>query len=46
MPRYEVMHLEIQPSNRVPTCTSGGPCRRILYTATHSQGILKMRLGG
>jgi hypothetical protein len=23
MPRYEVMHLEIQPSSRVPTCTGG-----------------------
>ena len=46
MPRYEIMHLEIQPSNRAPTCTGGGPCRRILYAATHSQGIWKMRLGG
>jgi hypothetical protein len=46
MPRYEVMHLEIQPSNRVPTCTGGGHCRRILYAATHSQGIWKMNLGG
>jgi hypothetical protein len=46
MPRYEIMHLEIQPSNRVPTCTGGGHCRRILYAATHSQGIWKMNLGG
>ena len=46
MPRYEIMHLEIQPSNRVPTCTGGGGCRRILYAATHSQGIWKMNLGG
>jgi hypothetical protein len=46
MPRYEVMHLEIQPSNRVPTCTGGGPCRRLLYAATHSQGIWRMNLGG
>lgn len=46
MPRYEVMHLEIQPSNRVPTCMGGGQCRRILYAATHSQGIWKLRLGG
>src|ERR687888_549505 len=46
MPRYEIMHLEIQPSNRVPTCTSGGHCRRILYAATHSQGIWRMNLGG
>jgi hypothetical protein len=46
MPRYEVMHLELQPSNRVPTCTGHGPCKRILYAATHSQGIWRMRLGG
>jgi hypothetical protein len=46
MPRYEVMHLEIQPSNRVPTCTGHGHCKRILYAATHSQGIWRMRLGG
>lgn len=48
MPRYEVMHLEIQPSSRVPTCTGGGPgtCERVLYAATHSQGIWKMQLGG
>jgi len=46
MPRYEVMHLEIQPSSRVPTCTGGGPCKRVLYAATHSQGIWQMKLGG
>ena len=46
MPRYEVMHLEIQPSNRVATCTSGGHCQRVLYAATHSQGIWRMKLGG
>ena len=46
MPRYEVMHLAIQPSNREPTCKGGGPCKRILYAATHSQGIWKMNLGG
>ena len=47
MPRYEVMHLEIQPSNRVPTCMGhgNGSCKRILYAATHSQGIWRMRLG-
>jgi hypothetical protein len=45
MPRYEVMHLEIQPSSRVPTCTGGGACKRVLYAATHSQGIWKMNLG-
>jgi hypothetical protein len=45
MPRYEVMHLEIQPSSRVPTCTGGGPCKRVLYAATHSQGIWRLNLG-
>jgi hypothetical protein len=45
MPRYEVMHLEIQPSSRVPTCTGAGPCPRLLYAATHSQGFWKMDLG-
>jgi hypothetical protein len=43
MPRYEVMHLEIQPSNRVATC-SGATCPRVLYAATHSQGIWKLNL--
>jgi hypothetical protein len=47
MPRYEVTHLEIQPSNRVPTCVgTRGHCQRLLYAATHSQGIWRMRLGG
>ena len=44
MPRYEVMHLEIQPSSRVPTCTGGGSCPHVLYAATHSQGIWKLDL--
>jgi hypothetical protein len=46
MPRYEVMHLEIQPSSRVPTCVGATHCPRLLYAATHSQGIWRMRLGG
>jgi hypothetical protein len=46
MPRYEIMHLAIQPSNRDPVCMGGGHCRRILYAATHSQGFWKMNLGG
>jgi hypothetical protein len=48
MPRYEVMHLEIQPSNRVATCMgkTKAQCPRLLYAATHSQGIWRMRLGG
>jgi hypothetical protein len=41
MPRYEVMHLEMQPSSRVATCTG---CPRVLYAATHSQGIWKLNL--
>jgi len=44
MPRYEVMHLEMQPSNRVATCTTSGPCKRVLYAATHSRGIWKLDL--
>jgi hypothetical protein len=46
MPRYEVMHLEIQPSNRVPTCVGTRHCERVLYAATHSQGIWRLKLGG
>ena len=45
MPRYEITHLEIQPSSRVPTCSGGGRCERVLYAATHSQGIWKLKLG-
>ncbi|HEX7137122.1 MAG TPA: hypothetical protein VF219_04720, partial [Vicinamibacterales bacterium] len=46
MPRYEVMHLEIQPSSRVPTCTGGAAgCQRVLYAATHSRAIWQMQLG-
>jgi hypothetical protein len=46
MPRYEVTHLAIQPSAREPVCKGGGPCKRLLYAATHSQGIWQMKLGG
>jgi len=45
MPRYEVTHLELQPSNRVATCVGMKHCPRVLYAATHSQGIWSMRLG-
>ena len=45
MPRYEVMHLEIQPSNRVATCVGTSHCPRVLYAATHSQGIWRLKLG-
>ena len=44
MPRYEIMHLEMQPSNRVATCTTAGPCKKVLYAATHSRGIWKVDL--
>jgi hypothetical protein len=46
LPRYEVMHLAIEPSARDATCTSGKNCKRVLYAATHSQGIWKMNLKG
>ena len=46
MPRFEVMHLEIQPSARVPTCVGSSGCPRVLYAATHSQAMWKMTLGG
>ncbi len=44
MPRYEVMHLEIQPSARVATCTPHAQCQTVLYAATHSQGIWVLKL--
>jgi hypothetical protein len=40
------MHLAIQPSSRDPVCKGGGLCKRLLYAATHSQGIWQMKLGG
>jgi hypothetical protein len=40
------MHLEIQPSSRVPTCAVGNNCKKVLYAATHSQGIWQMKLNG
>jgi hypothetical protein len=45
MPRYEVMHLAIQPSSREPTCKGGGLCKPMLIAATHSQGFWQMNLG-
>jgi hypothetical protein len=44
LPRYEIMHLAIQPSAREATCTGGSHCKPVLYAATHSQGIWKLRL--
>ena len=48
LPRFEIMHLEIQPSARVPTCVglSGKACPTLIYAATHSQGMWKLPLGG
>jgi hypothetical protein len=46
MPRFEVTHLEIEPSDRVPTCVGTTQCPRILYAATHSQGIWALNLPG
>jgi hypothetical protein len=49
MPRFEVMHLEIEPSARVPTCLLADKtknCPNVMYAATHSQGIWSMGLGG
>jgi hypothetical protein len=46
MPNYEIMHLEIQPSNRVPTCVGMKHCAHVIYAATHSQGIWQMKLRG
>ena len=45
MPRYIVMHLEIQPSSRAPTCTGDNKnCKSMLFAATHSRGIWQMDL--
>ena len=47
MPRYEVMHLEIQPSNaRADVHGRQATARAVLYAATHSQGIWRMKLNG
>jgi hypothetical protein len=46
MPRFEVMHLELEPSARVPTCVGTSSCPRVLYAATHSQGIWALNLPG
>jgi hypothetical protein len=49
LPRFEVMHLEIEPSNRVPTCVGAAAkkdCPRLIYAATHSQGIWALDLPG
>ena len=45
-PGFEVMHLEIEPSARVPTCVGTTDCPRMIYAATHSQGIWALNLPG
>ena len=48
LPSFEITHLEIQPSARVPTCVGAGKnnCSTLIYAATHSQGIWRLDLGG
>ena len=48
LPRFEITHLEIQPSARVPTCVGTGKkgCPNLIYAATHSQGMWQLPLGG
>ena len=48
LPRFEITHLEIQPSARVPTCVglSRRECSTLIYAATHSQGVWRLDLGG
>jgi hypothetical protein len=48
LPRFEITHLEIQPSARVPTCVGAGKkdCPTVIYAATHSQGMWRLDLGG
>jgi len=45
LPRFEITHLEIEPSARVPTCVGALNCPNLIYAATHSQGIWKLPLG-
>jgi hypothetical protein len=48
LPRFEITHLAIEPSARVPTCVGLGKkdCPTLIYAATHSQGIWRLDLGG
>jgi len=48
LPRFEITHLEIEPSARVPTCVGTGKkgCPNLIYAATHSQGMWELPLGG
>ena len=45
LPRFEITHLEIEPSARVPTCVAAPNCPNLIYAATHSQGMWKLPLG-
>jgi len=40
MPRYEIMHLEMQPSNRAPTCSGPKKCKPVLYAANIGESQL------
>ena len=46
LPRFEITHLEIQPSARVPTCVglAAENCPAVIYAATHSQGMWRLDL--
>jgi hypothetical protein len=48
LPRFEITHLAIEPSARVPTCVGldKKDCPTVIYAATHSQGIWRLDLGG
>jgi hypothetical protein len=45
LPRFEITHLEIEPSARVPTCVGAPNCPNLIYAATHSQGMWQLPLG-
>jgi hypothetical protein len=48
LPRFEITHLAIEPSARVPTFVDLGKkdCPTLVYAATHSEGIWRLDLGG
>ena len=46
LPRFEITHLEVESSARVPTCVGLGKkdCPTLIYAATHSQGMWRLDL--
>ena len=44
MPRLEVTHLEMEPSRPYPDCVGLRTSARVIFAATHSQGIWKLRI--